>query len=89
MSLRRHGSHDHCHEQGHSHDSNKKKLINCSKTFRLSTMLAMTLSFFFVELIVGEITNSITLIADSFHMLSDVIALIIGLISVRVGRFYM
>ena len=46
-------------------------------------MLAMTASFMLVELIVGHLTNSMALVADSFHMLSDVIALIIAYISVR------
>ena len=39
-------------------------------------MLAMTAFFMLVELIVGNITNSMALVADSFHMLSDVIALV-------------
>ena len=55
------------------------------KTCRLLTMLAMTASFFLVEIIVGYVTNSIALVADSFHMLSDVVALIVGFASVRVG----
>ena len=46
-------------------------------------MLAMTASFMLVELIVGHLTNSMALVADSFHMLSDVIALVIAYISVR------
>jgi len=53
-------------------------------------MLGLTASFFLVEIIVGYITNSIALIADSFHMLSDVVALIVGFASVRVsGSFTM
>ena len=39
-------------------------------------MLAMTAFFMLVELIVGNLTNSMALVADSFHMLSDVIALV-------------
>ena len=46
-------------------------------------MLGMTGSFMLVELIVGNWTNSMALVADSFHMLSDVIALIIAYVSVR------
>ena len=55
------------------------------KTCRLLTMLSMTASFFLVEIIVGYITNSIALVADSFHMLSDVVALIVCFASVRVS----
>jgi zinc transporter 1 len=42
------------------------------------TMLFMTGGFFLVELIVGIMIGSIALQADAFHMLSDVLALVIG-----------
>lgn len=48
-------------------------------------MLCLTGGFFFVELIVGYITNSMALVADSFHMLSDVAALIIAFLSVKMS----
>ena len=48
-------------------------------------MFSLTVTFFLVELIVGHITNSMALIADSFHMLSDVAALIIAFLSVRMA----
>ena len=48
----------------------------CGSKARLLGMLAMTASFMLVELIVGNLTNSMALVADSFHMLSDVIALV-------------
>ena len=46
-------------------------------------MMFLTTSYMIVELVVGNLTNSMALVADSFHMLSDVIALIIAFISVR------
>lgn len=52
---------------------------------RLSFMLLLTTIFFMVEIIVGYITNSMALIADSFHMFSDAIALVIAYISVRMS----
>ena len=48
-------------------------------------MLCLTFFFFLVEIIVGYFTNSTALIADSFHMLSDVVALVIAYVSVRVS----
>ena len=48
-------------------------------------MLGMTGSFMLVELIVGNWTNSMALVADSFHMLSDVIALVIAYVCVRMS----
>ncbi|GAU96526.1 hypothetical protein RvY_07957 [Ramazzottius varieornatus] len=56
------------------------------KTARLVSMLGLTGGFFLVEISVGYVTNSMALVADSFHMLSDLIALIIGLLSVRIAK---
>lgn len=55
------------------------------KSGRLVMMIGLTGSYFVVELTVGYITNSLALISDSYHMLSDVMALIVGLASVRVS----
>ena len=55
----------------------------CSPSTKLVNMMILTTSYMMVELVVGNITNSMALVADSFHMLSDVIALIIAYISVR------
>ena len=80
-----HGHHSHDHDQhNHSHDNGHQKKFGCSETVRLSIMLTMITLFFFLEITAGRITNSITLVTDSFHMLSDVIALFIALISSRV-----
>lgn len=48
-------------------------------------MLSLTASFFLIEITVGYITNSMALVADSFHMLSDVVALVIAYVSVRMS----
>ena len=56
------------------------------KTGRLLAMLGVTTSFFLVELIVGYITHSMALVADSFHMLSDVMALLVAFLSVRISK---
>ncbi|CAI9725217.1 zinc cadmium resistance 1-like [Octopus vulgaris] len=57
------------------------------KTCRLLSMLSMTSAFFLVEIIVGYFTNSMALVADAFHMLSDVVALFIGFASVRISKW--
>ena len=59
----------------------------CGSKARLLGMLAMTASFMLVELIVGNLTNSMALVADSFHMLSDVIALVRETIEVALFKF--
>ena len=53
------------------------------KKCRLLSMFGLTVSFFVVEIVVGYMTNSMALIADSFHMLSDIAALIIAFLSVK------
>lgn len=55
------------------------------KSARLICMLSLTFGFFLVEMIYGHLTNSLALVSDSYHMLSDVVALLVGLASVRVS----
>ena len=55
------------------------------KKCRLVSMFSLTTAFFLVEIIVGYLTNSMALVADSFHMLSDIAALVIAFISVRMA----
>ncbi|XP_011298932.1 zinc transporter 1 [Fopius arisanus] len=55
------------------------------KKCRLLTMLWLTAFFFLVEVIVGYVTNSMALVADSFHMLSDVAALVVAFLSVKMS----
>merc|ERR1719259_654571 len=49
-------------------------------------MLMMVVSVFAVEAIVGQLTQSLTLIADSFHMLSDALALVVALLAVNYSK---
>ena len=39
-----------------------------------------------VELIVGYMTNSMALVADSFHMLSDIISLAVGYFALKFSQ---
>ncbi|KAK5618530.1 hypothetical protein CRENBAI_016850 [Crenichthys baileyi] len=50
---------------------------------RLLCMLSLTFSFFIVEVVVSRLTSSLSMLSDSFHMLSDVIALVVALVAVR------
>ncbi|XP_013885277.1 zinc transporter 1a [Austrofundulus limnaeus] len=50
---------------------------------RLLCMLSLTFSFFIVEVVVSRLTASLSMLSDSFHMLSDVIALVVALVAVR------
>ncbi len=62
--------------------------IKCAfrKHHGLIVMLVLTGLFFLVELIVGHLTKSNTLVADAFHMLNDVISLVIGLVALFMSK---
>lgn len=55
------------------------------KKCRLICMFCLTSIFFLVEIVTGYVTNSMALVADSFHMLSDIAALVIAFLSVRMA----
>lgn len=62
------------------HDEHFKKQLKTKKTIWIS--LISTLIFAFLELFGGIFSNSLSLVSDSFHMFSDVVALIISMIAV-------
>ncbi|MEY8744456.1 cation diffusion facilitator family transporter [Bacillales bacterium AN1005] len=70
-----HHNHDHGHH--HAHTNNKKVL--------LISFIIITL-YMFVEAVGGFITNSLALISDAGHMLSDSIALGIALLAFTFGE---
>ena len=59
----------------------------CSQKASLVTMIGLTTAFFFAEIVVGYATNSMALVADSFHMLSDVVSLFVGFFALKVSLF--
>jgi zinc transporter 1 len=56
-------------------DKNARKLV---------IMSCLTTSFMVAEFTFGFVTNSLALMADAFHMLSDQLALLVGFISIQV-----
>lgn len=52
---------------------------------RILTMICLTAGCFLIEAFVGYVTNSIVLVADSFRMLTDHIALVISFIALSVS----
>ena len=66
--------HDHAH--AHAHSSNSK---------RLGIAIALTGSFLVAEVIGGILTQSLALLSDAAHMLTDVMALIIALMAIKIG----
>ena len=55
-------------------------------TIYLGAALAITLCYFFVELIGGFLTNSLALLTDAWHMLNDVFALFFSIIAAWIAQ---
>lgn len=64
--------------------SKKTRNIVFSGGTRMIIMLTMTFAFFVIEIVFGYISHSMALIADSFHMLSDVMALSVAFACLKV-----
>ncbi|CCF57809.1 hypothetical protein KAFR_0D01630 [Kazachstania africana CBS 2517] len=56
------------------------------KEIRIITLLTIDTTFFFLELIIGYMSHSLALIADSFHMLNDIFSLLVALWAVNVAK---
>ncbi|VDP88233.1 unnamed protein product [Echinostoma caproni] len=61
--------------------------FHCGNTTRLVCMMCLVATYFLVELIVGYVIHSIALVADAFHMLSDFLALVVGVIAARIAKW--
>ncbi|AWX55562.1 MULTISPECIES: cation diffusion facilitator family transporter [Brevibacillus] len=73
------GFHHHDHGDGHDHHHHGK---GASKRALLTAFLIIAV-FLVVETIGGFITNSLALLSDAGHMLSDALALLLSLIAVH------
>lgn len=71
------GHEHHGHDHNHVHTNNKKIL--------LISFIIITL-FMIVEVIGGYVTNSLALLSDAGHMLSDAISLFIALMAFKFGE---
>ncbi|KAK3847180.1 MAG: cation efflux protein [Linnemannia gamsii] len=56
-----------------------------SRSGRIILLLVLNVIMFLAEIIVGYMTGSLALIADAFHMLSDVLSQIIALYAIRLA----
>lgn len=70
---------------GHSHDHNHGDLAQ-GNAKKLALALGLTASFLVIEFIAAIWTQSLALLSDAAHMLTDVIALAIALIAIKVGQ---
>ncbi|MCK5431023.1 MAG: cation transporter, partial [Anaerolineales bacterium] len=68
----------HEHHAGHSHDATGDKALKIS--------LAIVLGMMIAEIVGGILTNSLALLADAGHMLTDIMALALALVAARLAR---
>lgn len=62
------------------------EMIDMDKAiYKLKIQLLMVVTFMFVELIGGLMFHSLALVSDSFHMVSDAISLVVGIIASRMA----
>lgn len=70
-------SHDHAHQHGDPAASDGRWL---------GTALALLLAFCAVEVVVGLVANSVALLSDAAHMLTDAGALTLAIVAARIAR---
>ncbi len=78
-------SHGHSHGGiGHSHNHTVESLDSVNKAFYIG--IGLNLAFTIIEFIVGYLSNSLALLADASHNLSDVASLVISLIGLKLAQ---
>ncbi|MBD2843616.1 cation transporter [Paenibacillus sp. IB182496] len=76
--------HHHAHAHGHDHDHGHSHGAGANKKILLVSFVIITV-YMIVEAVGGFVTNSLALISDAGHMLSDAIALGIALAAFTYG----
>lgn len=69
--------HSHDHNHGHTHHANKKALL---------LAFLLTTGFMLAEAVGGYLTNSLALLSDAGHMLSDAVSLGLSLLAFKIGE---
>ncbi|KAF8587584.1 cation efflux protein [Ramaria rubella] len=54
-----------------------------SRSTKIKVLLVVDVIFFFIEIFAGYAVGSLALVADSFHMLNDVLSLIVALYAIK------
>ena len=73
-----HNGHEHCH-----HNNERKGEKN--NQFKLGIILVLTILYMVAEFVGGWYTNSLALVADAGHMLSDVGAFVLSLFAIWIS----
>src|SRR5262245_65400872 len=83
MSTHSDGAHSHA---GHSHGHSHAVIGPDTDARRLSIGLALIVAFMVGEVIAGIVADSLALLSDAAHMLTDAGALLLSLIVLRLDR---
>jgi cobalt-zinc-cadmium efflux system protein len=70
----------------HSHSHSERESSAAANEWRLSVVLVITALYFLAEVVGGLLTGSLALLADSGHMLGDVLGLAMALGAIRFAR---
>ena len=68
----------------HSHDHSKEHLSDSQN--RIAIAFLVTILFMVAEVIGGIVFNSLALLADAGHMVSDITALGLSWVAIRIGK---
>lgn len=87
------GGHGHSHDHGHAHDGghghghhHHRPHVGGGNERRLTVVLGLTATFMVVEAVAGWLTNSLALLSDAGHMLTDAGALGLALFALWFSR---
>ncbi|MDP9084684.1 MAG: cation diffusion facilitator family transporter [Pseudomonadota bacterium] len=81
MQHHGHRDHDHDHEHGHAHGLSTQGINT-----RMGIAVSLNLVFVVIEGVFGFLSNSVALIADAGHNLSDVLGLVCAWTAMFLGR---
>lgn len=78
-------------DQGYEHDNNRghsghNHAAGVTNERSLTITIGLTGAFLIAEVVGGILTESLALLSDAAHMFTDVMALIIALIALRIGK---
>jgi cobalt-zinc-cadmium efflux system protein len=79
-------AHHHDHSHGRGHDDRHEQGGADATSRRLALTLALVATYMVAEVIGGLLSNSLALLADAGHMLSDAGALALSLLAISIAR---
>src|SRR5581483_5927042 len=80
------GEHTHALDSAHEHEGPHAGSAAAKSQRNLLIVLGLTTSYMLAEVIGGILTNSLALLADAGHMLTDVLGLAMALAAIRFAQ---